>query len=379
MRWSGRRIVLAVAAAGLLVLLAFGLADRPVLRWLAANFIVAADKTLGAWRFLPPMASWMAMGFVLGALVYFALWEAPKLGRRRLRGLLLALAGGLVVLPVLAGAALTYRNDAFQILHHASGLKPGETRTFAGIEFVWVPPGRFRMGSPEGETGRRDDEGPWMVTLTKGFWLGKYEVTQAQWEAVMGVNPSKFAENGAQRPVENVLWEDCHALIDKLNHSGPGTFRLTTEAEWEYACRAGVAGAYGFGDAPSALDGHAWYTENSDGATHPVGQKAPNAWGLHDMHGNVCEWCQDWYGAYPEGPEMDPAGPPSGQYRVLRGGGWDGDPAACRAGRRRIFIPGYFQRQSDLGLRLARTFSEQDLGRSEPPPPETGNGASRPE
>jgi len=372
-------MVLALAAAGLLVLMAFGLGDRPVLRWLAANFIVAADKTLGSWRFLPPMASWMAMGFVLGALVYFALWEAPKLGRPRLRGLLLTLAGGLVVLPVLVGSALTHRNDAPQILHHASGLKPGETRTFAGIEFVWVPPGRFRMGSPEGETGRRDDEGTWMVTLTKGFWLGKYEVTQAQWEAVMGENPSKFAENGAQRPVENVLWEHGHAFIDKLNRSQPGTFRLPTEAEWEYACRAGAAGAYGFGDDPSALAEHAWYAENSDGATHPVGQKAPNAWGLHDMHGNVCEWCEDWYGAYPEGPETDPAGPPSGQYRVLRGGGWDGDPAACRATRRRIFIPGYFQRKSDLGLRLARTFSEQDVGRPERPPGETRNGGSRPE
>ena len=379
MRWSGRWMVLALAAAGLLVLMAFGLGDRPVLRWLAANFIVAADKTLGSWRFLPPMASWMAMGFVLGALVYFALWEAPKLGRPRLRGLLLTLAGGLVVLPVLVGSALTHRNDAPQILHHASGLKPGETRTFAGIEFVWVPPGRFRMGSPEGETGRRDDEGTWMVTLTKGFWLGKYEVTQAQWEAVMGENPSKFAENGAQRPVENVLWEHGHAFIDKLNRSQPGTFRLPTEAEWEYACRAGAAGAYGFGDDPSALAEHAWYAENSDGATHPVGQKAPNAWGLHDMHGNVCEWCEDWYGAYPEGPETDPAGPPSGQYRVLRGGGWDGDPAACRATRRRIFIPGYFQRKSDLGLRLARTFSEQDVGRPERPPGETRNGGSRPE
>ena len=129
-------MMLALAATGLLVLMAVGLGDRAVLRWLAANFIVAADKTLGTWRFLPPMVSWMAMGFLLGALVYFALWEAPKLGRRRLRGLLLALAGGLVVLPVLVESALTHRNDAPQIFHHGSGLKPGEPRTFAGIEFI---------------------------------------------------------------------------------------------------------------------------------------------------------------------------------------------------------------------------------------------------
>jgi formylglycine-generating enzyme required for sulfatase activity len=217
------------------------------------------------------------------------------------------------------------------------------------MKLAWIPPGNFVMGSPPGETDRYDDEVPHRVTLTKGIWLGVYPVTQAQWQKVMKNNPSCFT--GEDRPVEQVSWDDCQEFCRKLSVREGKTYRLPTEAEWEYACRAGTTTAYCFGDDPALLNDYAWHLGNSFIQTHPVGQKKANAWGLFDVHGNVWQWCQDWYGDYPRADQVDPQGPARGSFRVLRGGGWNDDPQGCRSAFRSWFGPGL--RSRDLGCRLA--------------------------
>ena len=234
---------------------------------------------------------------------------------------------------------------------------PGRVR----LILVRIPAGTFTMGSPDSEQGRSSREGPQhSVTLTQDFWLGKYPVTQAQWQAVMGNNPSYF--KGAQNPVEQVSWDDAQAFITALNahiretDQGPATFRLPSEAEWEYACRAGTTTRFYWGDDPNAsqIDAYAWYIGNGGNATtHPVGQKHPNAWGLYDMSGNVWEWCQDWYGKYSSGAVTDPTGPHSGSFRVLRGGSWDYDPEYCRSADRFNLTPDI--RNYYYGFRVVRT------------------------
>ncbi len=215
------------------------------------------------------------------------------------------------------------------------------------MEMIYVPPGSFTMGSPESEEGRDDTETQHRVTLTKGYWLGKYEVTQRQWESVMGANPSSF--KGRDRPVDQVSWNDCQRFIAKVDAEARRQFgggaRLPTEAEWEYACRAGTTGPYG---GNGNLDDMGWYGGNSGDTTHPVGQKLANAWGFHDMHGNVWEWCQDWYGAY-QGNENDPRGSASGVLRVLRGGCWPDVARGCRSASRDGFDPALRNMFSGIG------------------------------
>ena len=202
------------------------------------------------------------------------------------------------------------------------------------------------MGSPVGEEGRVNDETQHEVELTRGFWLGETEVTQRQWEAVMGSNPSHF--RGADLPVEQVSWDDVQGYLRRANEGASGTyFRLPTEAEREYAARAGSTSAR-----HGPVGEVAWYRDNSGERTHPVGQRAANAWGLRDMLGNVSEWCSDWYGDYPAGRAVDPTGPAAGSRRVFRGGAWFDDAQVARASFRGADVPS--TRGNYLGFRLAR-------------------------
>ena len=203
------------------------------------------------------------------------------------------------------------------------------------MEFVSIPPGSFSMGSPDSEKDSYGDEGPVRsVQITKAFYMGRYEVTQDQYMAVMGRNPSKL--NGGNLPVETVSWEEAVAFCEKIGG------RLPTEAEWEYACRAGSETQFCYGDDPNyaQLGEYAWYPGNSGSTTHAIGQKKPNSLGLYDMHGNVYEWCSDWFAAYAKEQTVDPVGPPSGQSRVCRGGGWRRFARYCRSAARNHSSPG---------------------------------------
>jgi formylglycine-generating enzyme required for sulfatase activity len=211
------------------------------------------------------------------------------------------------------------------------------------LELVWIQPGEFLMGSPANEADRKEDEEQHKVKITKGFWMGKYEVTQAQWEQVMGNNPTAREHVGKDRPVNWVSWSDCHQFLRKLNELvqnkkikiKQGEFRLPTEAEWEYACRAGTKTRFCSGDKEDDLDAMGWCKENSGATTHAVGQKKANAWGLFDMHGNLGEWCEDYYANYPGGEVKDPTGPATSEAGlVFRGGNWLENHHTCRSAKR---------------------------------------------
>mgnify|MGYP000079569733 FL=1 len=233
-----------------------------------------------------------------------------------------------------------------------------------GQVFALLPAGTFTMGSPSGELGRKSDETQHQVTLTKSFYMQTTEVTQAQWKAVMGSNPSYFSGCDSC-PVENVSWDTVQSYITKINLREEGTYSLATEAQWEYSARAGSTTAFynghitkPQGDDPN-LDKIGWYEKNTnlEGPkpwTHPVGQKKPNAWGLYDMSGNVWELVKDRYGDYPSGAVTDPTGPgPSaGSYRVVRGGGWGAYARSCRSANRET--EDAFSRNAAVGFRLVR-------------------------
>jgi uncharacterized protein (TIGR02996 family) len=224
------------------------------------------------------------------------------------------------------------------------------------LTFSFIGPGTFLMGSPPSEAGRSDDETQHRVTLTKGFWLAVTPLTQAQWQAVLGSNPSHF--KGADRPVEQVSWDDCQEFCRKLGERTGKTFRLPTEAEWEYACRAGTTTPFHNGCTLSTeqanYDGNHIYGQGKKGVyrhqTTPVSSFPPNPWGLCDMHGNVWEWCADWYGPYAKRDFKDPEIINNGDARVLRGGSWDNSPRYCRSAYRRWGAPGL--RRYHVGCRL---------------------------
>ena len=234
-----------------------------------------------------------------------------------------------------------------------------------GMTFVLIPAGTFTMGSPPDEPGRWGAERPQhQVTLTQPFYMQQTEVTQSQWEAVMGSNPSDFS-GCPSCPVEKVSWDDVQTYISYMNARGEGTYGLPTEAQWEYAARAGSTTAFYNGGITFYSDMYdcnydgnlaaiGWYCDNSNSQTHPVAQKTPNAWGLYDMSGNVFEWCQDWFSSsyYDSNPSTDPVGPSSGSYRVLRGGGWSYSAKNCRSAFRNRSSPDY--RSYHIGFRLKR-------------------------
>jgi formylglycine-generating enzyme required for sulfatase activity len=220
------------------------------------------------------------------------------------------------------------------------------------MKFVWIPPGTFMMGSPKDEKDRKDAETQHKVTLTKGFYMGVHLVTKEQWQAVMGELPVQDRPKKKNLPVEKVSWEDCQEFIKKLREKDKMPYRLPTEAEWEYACRAGTTTAYSFGDSLSTKQAN--FGKFKKGAsplnTTPVGQYPANAWGLHDMHGNVWEWCQDWYGEYPKNEVVDPQGHESGSARVLRGGSFTNIPQFLRSATRHELVP--TGRDQVIGFRL---------------------------
>jgi len=235
-----------------------------------------------------------------------------------------------------------------------------------GMKFVRIQAGSFIMGSrlsPE-EVARRyggeakyynDEQPPHPVKITKPFYLQTTEVSQGQWKKVMGNNPSSFNNCGVDCPVETVSWNDALEFISKLNQmEGTNKYRLPTEAEWEYACRAGTTTAFSFGDEVDQIGAYAWYKDNSELQTHSVGQKSPNPWGLYDMHGNVLEWCQDWYGYYSSSQITDPKGFAEGEERVLRGGSWNHNAWLSRSAHRRRGDPN--KQYATGGFRVAMDF-----------------------
>lgn len=241
-----------------------------------------------------------------------------------------------------------------------SSREPGRVDPLDALEasFVFIPPGRFTMGSTEYETGRNPDETPHEVTLTKGFYIQKTPVTREQWKAVMG-DSAAFSDGPPNCPVESVSWNECQEFIRRLNEKTKSRRRLPTEAEWEYACRAGSSAPFCNGELTepycaqdAVLCEVAWYCANSGRKIHPAAEKSPNGWGLHDMHGNVNEWCQDWYGEYSPEPQTDPVGPGSGLGKVIRGGSWFSNAKNCRSASRFHWPPN--SRSDAIGFRLVR-------------------------
>jgi formylglycine-generating enzyme required for sulfatase activity len=297
--------------------------------------------------------------------------------------------------PLLVLMAWVY-SSAF--IGHCVAENPREITNSIGMKLVRIPRGTFQMGSPIEEEDGENDEVQHQVTISKDYYLGVTEVTQGQYQKVMGSNPSYFQKrvirksDSSMYPVELVSWEDAVEFCKKLSElqkekKAGRAYRLPTEAEWEYACRAGSTTAYCFGGNSKSLGDYAWFGNNSGSkeldadalwsktkddmeetqkyldtlfsagcSTHPVGEKKPNAWGLYDMHGNVWEWCSDWYGDYPESAVSDPAGQREGGSRVYRGGSWFFGAAFCRSAVRRRLGPSQ-RDNSFIGFRVALSSS----------------------
>lgn len=256
---------------------------------------------------------------------------------------------------------------AYSSNHRAADLDRGISNSI-GMMLMPINPGKFRMGSPAGEPGRGNDEKQHDVVISIGFHMGAHEVTQGQFAQVMeGDNPSFFRglelrkrlgqeTSSDQYPVESVTWFDAVKFCERLTSlpaekAAGRIYRLPTEAEWEYACRAGSNTRFFFGEDESDLRFHGWVRANSDGRTHPVGLKKPNAWGMYDMYGNVWEWCSDWYApALPSDETKDPAGPGAGRLKIIRGGDWGDEPLYCRSAERDSIQPTHTG--NDRGFRV---------------------------
>ncbi len=259
-------------------------------------------------------------------------------------------------LRLFAGVSITGTVGSVYVVQSSSDLTQGNAWT--SLAFLQLPATNYLF------VGRSTDEGPQTaVNITHGFWMGKYEVTQREYLAVLGSNPSQFTGD-LSRPVETVSWLDATNYCAKLTQQEltagripPGShYRLPTEAEWEYAARAGTSSRFSYGDDPALteLTNYAWHAANSGSMTHSVGQKAPNPWGLYDTEGNVWEWCSDWQGTYPGGFETDPQGPASNAIgsKITRGGAWDGFETDCRSAKRMGFGVSPFLHDFILGFRI---------------------------
>jgi len=259
---------------------------------------------------------------------------------------------------------------------------PQELTNSIGMKFRRIAPGSYLMGTQEHPGSPKLGEQVHRVKINHPFYLGVYEVTQAQYERIMGTNPSFYQAPNIQPaflhpnrlapksdtsgyPVEKVSWEDatefCERLSDLAEEKAAGRiYRLPTEAQWEYACRAGTKSSFSFDGEPNNLGEYGWYWDNSRGQTHPVGELKPNAWGLYDMHGNVSEWCLDWFDQYPETTQIDPTGPTHGIYKVHRGGGWFVEASLCESASRDFEDP---KSRLSVGFRVVASASNQSLGR----------------
>jgi formylglycine-generating enzyme required for sulfatase activity len=296
-------------------------------------------KGLHEWRWgCPPYLSLISITFLYCGLIFFSSLscaDCPSASESQNKDAI-----------ILSGWELHDAPPRSILAQHTIPLPLPEGAT--PLEIVRIPAGFFRMGSPEDEEHRQRNEKQHLVKISRPFYMGKYEVTQAQWREIMGEHPFHFT--GDNLPVENVSWNDIQRFLAAINQRGWGTFRLPTEAEWEYACRAGSMTAYPWGNAMADADRHAWFTTNAEFQPHEVGTKAPNAWGLHDMSGNVWEWCADWYGHYSEEAQMDPTGPRTGLSHVERGGSWSDSLDRCRSARRGSSRPTL--RHDSIGFRL---------------------------
>jgi formylglycine-generating enzyme required for sulfatase activity len=241
--------------------------------------------------------------------------------------------------PPLASPGALSKDIALDLGNHVS------------LKMVLIPAGEFLMGDPQELVSGAPSVPQHKVRITRPFYMGVYEVTQEQYERVMGRNPSYH--NGPPRPVEQVTWHDAVQFCRQLSQATGERLRLPTEAEWEYACRAGSTTLLFYGDEDKAhgtLEEYAWYSGNSARQTHPAGLKKPNVFGLYDMYGNVQEWCADWYALYTAKEQSDPCGPPTGQTRILRGGSCCSYPDLCRSALRDYNVPSW--RDVDIGFRV---------------------------
>jgi formylglycine-generating enzyme required for sulfatase activity len=325
--------------------------------------VVAEEADPSPWRrldYLPPRLA-LPLAVALGMGLAWAVWTLPDL-----------LAAPLFLLLLAGGAALAFRGEPIMVTAPPAAAEPDEPARPSLVPEDWwvdIPAGRFLMGSPGGESGRSDNEGPQHEVQVSAFRCLRYPVTEALARRLDGDDKARLGANDL--PLVNVSWLDAARLCNRFSEADglrpcyrfadgdavtwdrtADGYRLLTEAEWEYACRAGTSSRWSFGDKEARLGKHAWYDKNADGEPHPVGKKRPNPWGLHDMHGLVLEWCWDWYGLYSSKARTDPSGPSEGDYRVLRGGSFWFRAVASRSADRGRNGPG--DRFVNYGFRCAR-------------------------
>ena len=318
--------------------------ERRVLR--GGSFFSNVSEARSSFRsFITPTTRYIAFGFRLARNADLKAEIAPTVPKSDPAEVMSA-TGNILIVPFTEVKAKEVQKEVAKSLKKEVEEK-ADLGKGVNLEMVLVPAGKFMMGSPASENGRSTNEKQHEVTITKPYYMGKYEVTQEQWEAVMGDNPSKI--KGKKLPVTEVSWLDCQEFIKKLNAKTNGSYRLPTEAEWEYACRAGTSTAYSYGDSLKKSDAN-----TDSGSIMAAGSYKPNAFGLHDMHGNVWEWCEDWKANYPAEFVKDPKGPATGEYRVLRGGAFLSNVSAARSSYRdRTISP--TNRDDTFGFRLAKT------------------------